>query len=375
MATRFYLRDAAPANDPGETERSTTLPVGDFQDYGISVRSLETTAGSAETNVSGSSLAHTDHDDEFFTSFSSPALARQPISAEVWDIGLMVAQGSGFANSGMAVALYIFREPSTVVGFISQVDGMGSEWAPNGAGRTSSFSGSGLGVNVLNDNDYLVLEVWRHTSAQAMSMSYTQELFYEGATDVVEDASPGDAASWIETPQDLVFMPHDRPPLRGMEQALPPMLHPRTAAPYSYWINNLLAVPEPPPPVAGLILPSPQLHPRRKPRAAPLGYWIDNLLAVPEPVIVRPMPQLRITPKQRKSPHSYWLDNLLAVAEAEALPEGQRVMVQLLPRRARRGSPASYMIDVMSAAQLQPVVGVVGGRGNNADIMVITLYI
>ena len=204
MATRLYLRDLTPTNDPGETERSTALPSGsaDFQDYGIAVRALSTTIGASETSISGNSLAHGDHDDEFFTSFSSEALAAQTINANSWTIAVDVAQGASFANSAMDVCIYIFREPNTVVGFISNAHvGRGNEWTSNGAGRVISVSGAGLTCQA---GDYLVFEFWRHTGAQSMAMAYTHQLFFDGTVDVTEGSTTS-AASYIETPQDLVF--------------------------------------------------------------------------------------------------------------------------------------------------------------------------
>ena len=173
MATRLFLRDTSPTNDPGESERSVVLPVGDFQDYSQTVKSLNLTAGTTETSVSGSSQGHTDHDDEFFTSFSSEALDAQTINANTWVVGLMLEEGSSFANSFMVLSVYVFREPSTVVGFIYDSDtALGAEWASGGAGRIASFSGSAVTVIA---GDYIVLEVWRHTAGQGMNMSYTQQ--------------------------------------------------------------------------------------------------------------------------------------------------------------------------------------------------------
>ena len=205
MATRLFLRELTPTNDPGETERSTNLPSGaaDFQDYGITVKALSTTKGSSETTVSGNSLAHNDHDDEFFTSFSSEALAAQTIDANTWTIAVDVAQGSAFANSFIDICVYAFREPSTVVGFLSNTHvGRGNEWSSNGGGRVVAVGMAGVTVQA---GDYLVFEFWRHTDAQSMDMAYTQTLFYDGGTDVTQGVDSGDAASYIETPQDLVF--------------------------------------------------------------------------------------------------------------------------------------------------------------------------
>lgn len=202
MATRLYLRTPTPTNNPGETELSAALPVGDFLDYTLPIRALDTTRGTSQTTLSGISQGHTDHDDEFFSSFSSEALAAQTITAQTWTVAIKHSQDSAFANSFIVLSLYVFREPSTIVGFIYDSDAaLGAEWANNGAGRVATFSGSGVTVQA---GDYLVFEAWRHTSGQGMNMTYIQTLFYNGTVDVTE-GSTASAASYIETPQNLVF--------------------------------------------------------------------------------------------------------------------------------------------------------------------------
>lgn len=200
--TTLYLRDAAPTNDPGETERSTALPVGTFSDFAIAVKSLSETIGALETSVSGSSLAQTAHQDNFFTSFSSLALGAQTIDANTWTIGLDVGEGNANANSFLVLSIYVFREPSTIVGFIYDSDtALGTEWVTTGAGRVVTVSGSAVTALA---NDYIVLEVWRHAS-QAMAAAYTQTLYYNGDTKVTE-GSITSAGSYIETPQVLGFL-------------------------------------------------------------------------------------------------------------------------------------------------------------------------
>ncbi len=203
MATRLYLRDLTPDNDPGTTENSSALPVFHAQDYAMANKALRTTPGSVETSLSSPSLGHTDHDDEFFTSFSSEALEAQTITGQTWTVAVMVSEGNAQANSFLVTSVYVFREPSTVVGFIYDSDTpLGAEWSNTARGRVVTFSGSEV---TAQGGDYIVFEMWRHTAAQGMNMSYTQALHYDGGTDVVEDATPGDAASYLETPQDLTF--------------------------------------------------------------------------------------------------------------------------------------------------------------------------
>lgn len=204
MATRLYLRDAAPTNDPGETERSSALPVGDFDDNAVAVKSLSETIGTAETSYAGASLPHTDHDDEFFTSHSSEAFSGiSQIDANTWSFGIAFSEGNAAANSFLVCSLYVFREPSTVVGFVYDSDtALGAEWQNVKQGRTGTFSGSL--VTGVQDGDYLVFEVWRHTAGQAMNMAYTQTVYYDGTVDVTE-GSTASAGSYIETPQDNLF--------------------------------------------------------------------------------------------------------------------------------------------------------------------------
>ena len=204
MATRLYLRDAAPTNDPGETERSVNLPDGadTFQDYGIAVKSLSETIGTSEVDVSGSSDATTDEQAEFFTSFSSEALITN-ITAQTWTIAVDVGGGNTAANSFMIPVVYVFREPSTVVGFVIDAHtAIGAVWVAFNEGRVATFSGAA--VTIVAD-DYLVLEFWRHTVGQVMSMAYTQTLAYDGTVDVTEGNTTS-AASYLETPQDGLFV-------------------------------------------------------------------------------------------------------------------------------------------------------------------------
>ena len=199
--TDFFFLNSTPTNDPGETERSSVLPVGDFQDYAFAVKKLNQVKGPVTDAIQGTSQAHTDHDDEFFTSFSSDALAAQTIDANTWTIAVSVRQQNANANSFIICSLYVFREPSTVVGFIYDSDtALGAEWSNGYSGRVATFSGSALTILL---NDYLVLEFWRHTAGQGMSMGYDQGLQYSGTIDIVENGAG--SASRVTTPQTITY--------------------------------------------------------------------------------------------------------------------------------------------------------------------------
>lgn len=202
MPTRLFLRALTPDNSPGETERSTALPVGTFKDFLLAVRALETTKGAAQTSGGSASLAQTAHQDNFFTSFTSDPLTTQTIAANTWTIAIAVSEANTNANSFLVLSLYVFR-PSTgsVVGFIYDSDtALGVEWAAAEDGQVITFSGVSV---VASAGDVLVLEVWRH-GVQGMAVGYTQTIYYDGTTDVV-DTTTADAASYLETPQILTF--------------------------------------------------------------------------------------------------------------------------------------------------------------------------
>jgi hypothetical protein len=203
MATRLFLRDGTPPNDPGETERSVNLPGADvFQDYGISVRRLRPIIGGpGSTQITGSSTANTVETSEFFTSFSSDALSAN-ITAQTWTIAVHVGDGNIQADSFMIPIVYVFREPSTVVGFVIDAHTqIGTNWATAGAGVVATFSGAAVSIVA---GDYLVLEFWRHAT-QGMAMSYTQTLRFNGGDIVTQGSTDANPASYLETPQDGIF--------------------------------------------------------------------------------------------------------------------------------------------------------------------------
>lgn len=208
--TKLYLRDAAPALNPGELELSAVLPVGLFGDGLIAVKSLSPYKGTAVTSVTALSTAAILHQDLFFTSFSSPPLLAGKYGAGIWDFAVSCAEANVIANSFFVFSLYAYR-PSTaaVVGYIYDSDtALAGEWPLAQGGRGGSFTGSEVTVV---DGDILVLEVWRHAEQDKASVAL-QSIFYDGTVDVGNGDAETDAASWIQAPHEIGFKPR----LRGI---------------------------------------------------------------------------------------------------------------------------------------------------------------
>ncbi len=205
MATRLYLRAAAAASSPTAGEKSTALPVGTFSgNSGATFESLSlsTTKGTAQTTRTKDSLAQTAHQDNYIARFSSPGLAALTISAQTWTVALALSEGNAAANAFLAVSLYVWRPGSNIlVGYVRDADSaLGIEWATSEDGIVATFSGSSV---VCQAGDILVLEVWNHAS-QSMAVAYTNTLYFDGTTDVV-DATSTDAASYVESPQTMTW--------------------------------------------------------------------------------------------------------------------------------------------------------------------------
>ena len=204
MATRLYLRDTT-ANTAGyvATEMSTVLPVGTGVLSGNAVRDLSQTAGSSQTtDTLGNSL--TGHSDLFLRKFISPTLAVSSISAQTWTIALAVSESDAGANAFTVASIYVLTNADTVRGFVYNSDtALGVEWSLTEDGQVYTVSGSAVASVVSTDR--LCFEVWAHSASQAMSFNYIRTLYYNGAS-AVTGATTTDAASYIETPQDGLFV-------------------------------------------------------------------------------------------------------------------------------------------------------------------------
>lgn len=203
--TKFWLKDATTDESPGETELSVALPVGTFKDFAIAQKSMGTIKDGSETSISGTSLAQTAHQDNFFTSFTyNERLAAQTFGSGIWTLSVMVKQNNNVANSFIVLSLYVWRpSTSSVVGYIYDSDTpLGNEWNRGARGRVVTFTGSNVTCQA---KDRLVLEFWRHAE-QGKVASYTQELFYGGSTVPTEGATgdPGNSASKLDAPTSIV---------------------------------------------------------------------------------------------------------------------------------------------------------------------------
>jgi hypothetical protein len=204
VATRLYLRDLTSSNAPTAGEKSAALPVGTFKGNSGTVESLSlsTTKGNSDVSTSITSLAQTAHQDGYIARFTSDPLTAQTIPAQSWTCAIKCQESNASANAFFVLSLYIWRpSTSSVVGYIYDSDtALSTEWPTTAAGRVFTISGAAI---TTQNNDVLVLEVWYHAT-QGQSQSYTNRIYYNGATDVTSGGTGG--GSYIESPATLSFV-------------------------------------------------------------------------------------------------------------------------------------------------------------------------
>ena len=199
--TRLYLRNNDDAT-LSETN-SVALPVGTENSNVADSRSLELSKGElGQISVAQTTLAQTGEQSGLIRMFGAKWLTTGTIEANTWTIAFATGQSHANANAFTAVSLYVIRAapPAFVVGYIyDDATPLGVEWSTSEDGQVFTVSGAEVGGVI--PNDYLVCELW-YVATQASATAYTLTAWYGGATDVT-DSTTADAASYIETPQNL----------------------------------------------------------------------------------------------------------------------------------------------------------------------------
>lgn len=213
MATRLYFHAAAPvlgtATIPGN-EQSAIVPTASATNA-TTLRSMNTSLGTAVTSLSVSTSASLAAQDHFMGFFCSPRL----LGDQTVGGGTMILNGAEVESNLNAnwwinsLNIYVWR-PSlgTKVGTIRDAAGTslgGLEPTAASSRQVSHITGiTSTAVNALN-NDVIICEIWVRAS-QSASMSYTGSFFYDGGTvNTTENAVVTDHASFIELTENLIF--------------------------------------------------------------------------------------------------------------------------------------------------------------------------
>lgn len=227
MATKLYLHSIAysgggtvPINQTGG---SAPALQGGFsvQAYGQSgadatsvSRSMNKTIGNSWTNFAVTTIANVATHSYYITKFISDPLEAQTINSNTWSFMAGHAETSFNLNlvGYTPPMLYVWR-PSTGALVGKLVDNVAvtgfSEPNETGAANINKITFPQASNLAVLQGDVLILEIWFRLT-QASATAYQVGFYYDGPTDLSSSNANDDAtdiASFLETPQDLSFVP------------------------------------------------------------------------------------------------------------------------------------------------------------------------
>jgi hypothetical protein len=200
--SKLYLTSTAGPVGYVDTEKSTALPVGTQYNATVTSRmSLGLTPSGSQVQRAATVSAVQQDDDIYFGKWISAALGVTAIDANTWDWAFAWTESNAALNLFTVISIYVLTSGDTVRGFIYDSHAsLGTEPGTSEIGKTGTFAGSAVAGVVATDR--LCIEVWAHTQ-KTMSVAYTGTFSYAGGTDPTDGTATSDAASYINTPQEL----------------------------------------------------------------------------------------------------------------------------------------------------------------------------
>jgi len=212
MATKLYLHastSSVTGTLPTDEQSSLTPDANDFEGSRTTNRTMNTTIGVSQANLTNTSTADTSSHNYYVSRWVSPLLYQGNVSANTWTFEFGAKESNAAANfpvSGTAVAgrvnCYIWKPSNgTKVGTI--LDGNTNADCEE-AGTTQSvinMTFSGAQVTGMTPGDaVLVIEMWAIVT-QANGTQRTQDVYYDGTT----ENSTSSEAAYLSTPENLQF--------------------------------------------------------------------------------------------------------------------------------------------------------------------------
>lgn len=216
MATKLYYHDATSSVSgtlPSTNQGSNAITVS--QDAQTVNRTMNTTIGTTQTSKAVVTNDNTSLQTLYFTRFVSETLQNDTtISANTWSYNFACRISNvsnnfpcSGANQPVHVLVYVWRPSNgTKVGNIIEGNSDNNFSEPDAANSTKAKHGtfSGGSISALAGDVIIQDIVFRVT--QANNFSRTDTFYYDGTTEnTTENAVVTSQASYIETPQDLVF--------------------------------------------------------------------------------------------------------------------------------------------------------------------------
>lgn len=210
MATKFYLHRGAttvtgtlPA---AGSSVASTVPV-QIASGGDTNRAMDTTISAvSQTSIALTTLANQTAQPALLLRCISDQIAAQTIAAQTLSIGVAISESNSNSNFRLQGCVAVWRpSDGSLVGrlcepLVSPFFLSGAAIATTSEAWTSGSSRTTTAVTCSN-GDVLVVELWRDSTAQGMSTSYTNTVFYDGTT----EGSATNAAIFVSFPNTITF--------------------------------------------------------------------------------------------------------------------------------------------------------------------------
>lgn len=225
MVTRLYLHAALSTISgtlPAASQSTAHTATGNYESQATN-RSMDTTIGTAQTNLDFVRAATSSADPKFYiTTFISQALNQTSIAANTWQWNFACKNTSttnckdypsNNTDDKIPICCYVWR-PSTGAKVGNILDGVtanayydtgnGSLQTPSTAecAEDGTFAGSAVTCQV---GDVIVVEAWTYINT-SNSTSTTYSFYFDGTTVTTTDGpTVSNHASFLQTPENLSF--------------------------------------------------------------------------------------------------------------------------------------------------------------------------
>lgn len=188
MVTKFYLHNATTTDFgtlPAAGVSASTVSASAGTTISLVNKSMDATIGTAQASLAKTTLATTTAQKVPIGRWLSAPLAAQTIAAQLVNLGIAGSESSTNSAFGTKTEIVVWR-PSTGarVGevFLGGTFATGVFSATTEASTLTQSSGNSSSI-VLQDDDILIVEVWRNLAVQTMATAYTNTIFFDGTTE------------------------------------------------------------------------------------------------------------------------------------------------------------------------------------------------
>lgn len=210
MATKLYFHAAShtlSGSFPAGEQSPTYTPGFTFTNANT-LRKMDTTIGTAQSSLTGTSAASTTAQIVFMGFWvSQPLLGPQTFGGTTWTLNIADAESNLSMNFWMkGCHIYVWRPSagSRIVSIVENNNIGGTEVTASASEQVTTFTFTPTSTTA-QDGDVIICELWA-TFTQATATAYTGTIYFDGTTEnATENTVVSNHASFLNIAENLVF--------------------------------------------------------------------------------------------------------------------------------------------------------------------------